>query len=174
MLFVDSKMLICGCKDTYAVAIGKRQSLKFVLHFPHRTIHTAGRSLFSHFLPKSNSAVLGFLFEDIFKEDKRFLYERVYHEKYNPSSFWKYTAHLLRRTAKKCPQRIKDTPAVLFCLTPRICTVYFQKAYGNDLLKNMRRIYFVVQQKSVLNVSKIRLRYFFCLTSPHICAELWV
>ena len=87
MLFVDSKMLICGCRDTYAVAIGKRQSLKFVLHFPHRTIHTAGRSLFSHFLPKSNSAVLGFLFEDIFKEDKRFLYERVYHEKYNPSSF---------------------------------------------------------------------------------------
>ena len=66
----------------------------------------------------------------------------------------------------------KIRPAVLFCLTPRICTVYFQKAYGNDLLKNMRRIYFVVQQKSVLNVSKIRLRYFFCLTSPHICAEL--
>jgi len=39
----------------------------------------------------------------------------------------KYTVHLLRRTAKKCPQRIKDTPAVLFCLTPCICTVYFKR-----------------------------------------------
>ena len=87
VLFVDSNMLICGCRDRYAVSIGKRQSLQFVLHFPHRTIHSKGRSLFCHFLPKSNSAVLGFLFEDIFEEDKRFLYERVYHEKYNPSSF---------------------------------------------------------------------------------------
>lgn len=87
VLFVDSKILICGCKDRYAVSIRKRQSLQFVLHFPHRIIHSKGRSLFSHFLPKSNCAVLGFLFEDIFEEDKRFLYERVYHEKYNPSSF---------------------------------------------------------------------------------------
>ena len=39
-----------------------------------------------------------------------------------PRPFEKYAAHLLCRTAKKCPQRIKDTPAVLFCLTPRICT----------------------------------------------------
>ena len=31
-----------------------------------------------------------------------------------PRPFEKYAAHLLRRTAKKCPQRIKDTPAVLF------------------------------------------------------------
>ena len=87
LLFIDSKILICGCRDRYAVSIGKRQSLTFVLHFPHRTIHSKGRSLFSHFLPKSNCAVIGFLFEDIFEEDKRFLYERVYHEKYNPSSF---------------------------------------------------------------------------------------
>ena len=87
MLFVDSNMLICGCKDSYAVSIGKRQSLTFVLHFPHRTIHGKGRSLFSHFLPKTNCAVLGFLFEDIFEEDKRFLYERVYHEKYSPLTF---------------------------------------------------------------------------------------
>ena len=87
MLFVDSNMLICGCKDSYAVSIGKRQSLMFVLHFPHRTIHGKGRSLFSHFLPKTNCAVLGFLFEDIFEEDKRFLYERVYHEKYSPLTF---------------------------------------------------------------------------------------
>ena len=86
-LFVDSKILICGCKDRYALAIGKRKSLSFVLHFPHRTIHSKGRSLFSHFLPKTNCAVLGFLFEDMFEEDKRFLYERVYHEKYSPSSF---------------------------------------------------------------------------------------
>ena len=84
VLFVDSKILICGCRDRYAVSIGKRQSIQFVLHFPHRIIHSKGRSLFSHFLPKSNCAVLGFLFEDIFEEDKRFLFERVYHEKYNP------------------------------------------------------------------------------------------
>ena len=87
MLFVDSKILICGCRDRYAVSIGKRQSLRFVLHFPHRVIHSTGRSLFSHFLPKSNCAVLGFVFENLFEEDKRFLYERVYHEKYSPSSF---------------------------------------------------------------------------------------
>ncbi|UTC43846.1 hypothetical protein [Treponema sp. OMZ 857] len=87
VLFIDSKILICGCRDDYAVSIGKRQSLRFVLHFPHRTIHSKGRSLFSHFLPKSNCAVLGFVFEELFEEDKRFLYERVYHEKYNPLSF---------------------------------------------------------------------------------------
>ena len=39
----------------------------------------------------------------------------------------KYTTYLLRRTAKKCPQRILDTPAVLFCLTPCICIVYFKR-----------------------------------------------
>ena len=87
MLFIDSKILICGCRDRYAVSIGKRQALRFVLHFPHRVIHSNGRSLFSHFIPKSNCAVLGFVFENLFEEDKRFLYERVYHEKYNPSSF---------------------------------------------------------------------------------------
>ena len=43
--------------------------------------------------------------------------------------FCKYTAHLLRRTAKKCPRRIPDTPAVLFFLSPRIYTVYLQKAF---------------------------------------------
>ena len=85
-LFVDSKMLICGCKDSYAVSIGRRQSVRFALYFPHRTIRiTKGRSLFSHFIPKSNTAVVGFLFEDVFEEDKRFLYEHVYHEKYNPA-----------------------------------------------------------------------------------------
>ena len=100
--------MLCGCKDSYAVTIGRRQSLQFVLYFPHRTIRILkGRSLFSHFIPKSNGAVLGFLFEEIFEEDKRFLYEQVYHEKYNPLNFWKYTTHLLRRTAKKCPQRIR-------------------------------------------------------------------
>lgn len=87
VLFIDSKILICGCRDDYAVSIGKRQSLRFVLHFPHRTIHSKGRSLFSHFLPKSNRAVLGFVFENLFEEDKRFLYERVYHEQYSPLSF---------------------------------------------------------------------------------------
>ena len=88
ILFIDSKLLICGCKDSYAVSIGKRQAVRFVLRFPHRTIRILkGRSLFSHFIPKSNNAVIGFLFEDVFEEDKRFLYERVYHEKYNPFSF---------------------------------------------------------------------------------------
>ena len=88
ILFIDSKLMLCGCKDSYAVTIGRRQSLQFILYFPHRTIRILkGRSLFSHFIPKSNGAVLGFLFEDIFEEDKRFLYEQVYHEKYNPSFF---------------------------------------------------------------------------------------
>lgn len=85
ILFIDSKMLICGCKDSFALSIGRRQSVRFTLYFPHRTIKIPkGRSLFSHFIPKTNSAVIGFLFEDIFEEDKRFLYEYVYHEKYNP------------------------------------------------------------------------------------------
>jgi hypothetical protein len=88
ILFIDSKLMLCGCKDSYAVTIGRRQSLQFVLYFPHRTIRILkGRSLFSHFIPKSNGAVLGFLFEEIFEEDKRFLYEQVYHEKYNPLNF---------------------------------------------------------------------------------------
>ena len=34
--------------------------------------------------------------------------------------------HLLRRTAKKCPHRIEDTPAVLFCLSPCIYLRYLQ------------------------------------------------
>lgn len=84
ILFVDSKMLICGCSDSVALSLGKQNGLRFRLHFPHRTIECKGRSLFSHFLPKSKRALIGFLFEDIFEEDKRFLYEYVYHEKYNP------------------------------------------------------------------------------------------
>ena len=36
-------------------------------------------------------------------------------------------AHLRRHTAKKYPQRIIDTPAVLFCLIPCICIVYFKR-----------------------------------------------
>ena len=39
----------------------------------------------------------------------------------------KYTTHLLRHTVKKCPQRIKDTPAVLFYRIPCICIVYFKR-----------------------------------------------
>ena len=46
-----------------------------------------------------------------------------------PPIFWKYTAHLLRRTLKINAQRIKDTPALYFQLTPCICTVYFRKAF---------------------------------------------
>ena len=48
---------------------------------------------------------------------------------YPPPIFWKYTAHLLRRTLKINAQRIKDTPALYFQLTPCICTVYFQKVF---------------------------------------------
>ena len=39
----------------------------------------------------------------------------------------KYTTYLLRRTAKKCPQRIKDTPAVLFCCTSCIYIASFKR-----------------------------------------------
>ena len=39
----------------------------------------------------------------------------------------KYTTHLLRHTVKKCPQRIIDTPAVLFCRIPCIYIVYFKR-----------------------------------------------
>ena len=66
----------------------------------------------------------------------------------------KYTAHLLRHTAKKCPQRIKDTPAVLFCLTPCICTVYFKRLTETMLLLK------------ILDVQKVRLRVF--LYAPSI------
>ena len=47
----------------------------------------------------------------------------------------KYTVHLLRHTVKKCPQRIKDTPAVLFYCIPCIYTVYFKRLTAR-LLKN--------------------------------------
>lgn len=86
MLFVDSKMLICGCGDNIALSLRNRSDLRFVLLFPHRTIRCSGYSLFSHFLPKTKVALVGFVFEDMFEEDKRFLYEHVYHEKYNPAS----------------------------------------------------------------------------------------
>ena len=44
-----------------------------------------------------------------------------------PSNLLKYTAHLLRHTVKKCPQRITDTPAVLFYCIPCIYTVSYNK-----------------------------------------------
>ena len=44
-----------------------------------------------------------------------------------PPHLLKYTTHLRRHTAKKYPQRIIDTPAVLFCLIPCICIVYFKR-----------------------------------------------
>ena len=37
-----------------------------------------------------------------------------------PRIFWKYTAHLLRRTPKINAQRIIDTPPLYFRLTPCI------------------------------------------------------
>ncbi|WP_253673858.1 hypothetical protein [Treponema sp. OMZ 855] len=45
----------------------------------------------------------------------------------------KYTTHLLRHTAQKCPQRIKDTPAVLFYRIPCICIVYFKRLTANGI-----------------------------------------
>ena len=50
----------------------------------------------------------------------------------------KYTAHLLRHTVKKCPQRIKDTPAVLFYRIPCICIVYFKRLTVKDFSKRTR------------------------------------
>ena len=38
-----------------------------------------------------------------------------------------WARYLRRHTAKKCPQRIKDTPAVLFYRIPCICIVYFKR-----------------------------------------------
>ena len=38
--------------------------------------------------------------------------------RFDANGFLKIGGHLLRRTAKKCPRRIPDTPVVLFCLTP--------------------------------------------------------
>ena len=52
-----------------------------------------------------------------------------------PPIFWKYTAHLLRRTLKINAQRIIDTPPLYFQLAPCIYTVYFQKAYGKYVLR---------------------------------------
>ena len=80
-----------------------------------------------------------------------------------PPHLLKYTTHLRRHTAKKYPQRIIDTPAVLFCLIPCICIVYFKRltegaSFQKRWFKNLRRIYFVAAHKLILNVSKIRLR----------------
>ena len=65
-----------------------------------------------------------------------------------PPIFWKYTAHLLRRTLKINAQRIKDTPALYFQLTPCICTVYFQKFF----FRNIRRICVVTLAKAYILV----------------------
>ena len=46
----------------------------------------------------------------------------------------KYTVYLLRHTVKKCPQRIKDTPAVLFYRIPCIYTVYFKRLTESYIL----------------------------------------
>ena len=57
------------------------------------------------------------------------------------------TVHLLRHTVKKCPQRIKDTPAVLFYCIPCIYTVYFKR-----LTENM---FYDMPLLNIFNVSKL-------------------
>ena len=52
----------------------------------------------------------------------------------------KYTGHLRRHTAKKCPQRIKDTPAVLFYRIPCIYTVYFKRRWRDGFTKPLLKI----------------------------------
>ncbi|MEL3906757.1 MAG: hypothetical protein P1P65_06995 [Treponema sp.] len=84
ILFVDHNILICGCKDRYTFSLENRHSIGFRMHFPRRYISMKGKTLFSHFFADSDTAVFGFLFEEMFEEDRRFLYENVYHEKYNP------------------------------------------------------------------------------------------
>ena len=68
------------------------------------------------------------------------------------SHFCKYTEHLLRRTAKKCPQRILDTPVVLFCLSPCIYTVYLQKS-----ISEAARMPLVLSSSDVLPNGKTRV-----------------
>ena len=63
-----------------------------------------------------------------------------------PPIFGKYTAHLLRRTLKINAQRIKDTPALYFQLTPCICTVYFPK------------VFFAISGASASSISKRHFR----------------
>ena len=52
----------------------------------------------------------------------------------------KYTGHLRRHTAKKCPQRIKDTPAVLFYRIPCTYTVYFKRRWRDGFTKPLLKI----------------------------------
>lgn len=84
MLFLDHNILICGCKDRYTLSLENRHSLRFRIHFPRRYISMEGKTLFSHFFSDNDTVIFGFLFEEVFEEDRRFLYENVYHEKYNP------------------------------------------------------------------------------------------
>lgn len=90
VLFVDDKILICGCQERYTFSLENRQSLQFTLHFSRRSIKVSkGKTLFSHFLGNNSIVIFGFSFDDVFEEDRRFLYENVYHEKYNPAHLCK-------------------------------------------------------------------------------------
>ena len=53
-----------------------------------------------------------------------------------PQQPFEITERLLRGTAKKCPQPIKDTPVVLFCRAFCIYLRYLQKTGGRLLSKN--------------------------------------
>ena len=86
VLFIDSTFLICGCRKNYATLLaGKGSALQFTMHFPHRRIHVAkGRLSFSYRIESADISIIGFAFQDMFEEDRRFLYEYTYPEKYNP------------------------------------------------------------------------------------------
>ena len=76
----------------------------------------------------------------------------------SPTPFEIYGASTSLLRKNKCSTYTKYVSA-LFLLAPRICAVYFKRltegaSFQKRWFKNLRRIYGVIRQKSVLNVSE--------------------
>ncbi|MGP1577516.1 MAG: hypothetical protein ACTTH7_08590 [Treponema sp.] len=84
-LFIDSRYILCGCKKALAEKLEAHQNFTFVIHFPRRVVRvsTSGSSV-SHDIARIDIKTMLFIMDNPFEEDKRFLYEKIYHEKYNP------------------------------------------------------------------------------------------
>jgi len=85
ILFIDHATMVCACKLPTALMLEKEQPMHFMIHFSVRTVASVhGMVDFSRQVPLSDICILSFTLDYEYEEDKRFLYERVYHEKYSP------------------------------------------------------------------------------------------
>ena len=85
-LFIDSRYILCGCKKSIAEKLAAYQNFTFVIHFPRRIVRVSTGSIsISHDIDRVDIKTILFIMDNPFEEDKRFLYEKIYHEKYNPS-----------------------------------------------------------------------------------------